>query len=379
MQANIQGALKEFKKLLPAIKQQISGIQKEFDKSNIKDITANVDLKPVQKQLKETKKQIKEAFDPNDISGLKIHFQNVEEETKKAKSYLEEYHKEMSKTKTNFQSYDTGSLQKYINDYAEETQNAIKQFKEAFDPNDISGLKIHFHDAAEETKKAGSALEEYHRKMEKTPNSFKTYEFHGSNAKNNSPPNTQTSDIQPRQSSLLLWDTLKAKIQQIKPAIQQFKQSLSSTGNSKELELLKYKISEVEEKLEQCKKGEIKLSYKEILQVEAELEKLNTKKAKLESGGKQNVFLNMFSNLKKMTPQLNGISSITVKIKNQIKQMSTNMKQGLGHVLKYAGALFSLRSIYSTLSSSAQSWLSSQNVQAQQLSANIEYMKYAMR
>lgn len=46
--------------------------------------------------------------------------------------------------------------------------------------------------------------------------------------------------------------------------------------------------------------------------------------------------------------------------------------------MKYAGALFSLRSIYSTLSSSASSWLSSQNAQAQQLSANIDYMKYAM-
>lgn len=70
--------------------------------------------------------------------------------------------------------------------------------------------------------------------------------------------------------------------------------------------------------------------------------------------------------------------NITKTITNNIKKMSTGIKTGLGHVLKYAGALFGIRSIYNTLKSSAQSWLSSQNSQAQQLSANIEYMKYSM-
>ncbi len=69
---------------------------------------------------------------------------------------------------------------------------------------------------------------------------------------------------------------------------------------------------------------------------------------------------------------------ITQKITNNIKGMAGRIKGSLGHVLKYAGALFSLRGIYNVLSSSAQSWLSSQNKGAQQLSANIEYMKYAM-
>ena len=58
--------------------------------------------------------------------------------------------------------------------------------------------------------------------------------------------------------------------------------------------------------------------------------------------------------------------------------MGTGVKNGLGHILKYAMALFSLRSVYSVLSSCAQSWLSSQNAGAKQLSANINYMKYAM-
>ena len=72
------------------------------------------------------------------------------------------------------------------------------------------------------------------------------------------------------------------------------------------------------------------------------------------------------------------LPKITQNITNNIKGMGIGVKNGLGHVLKYAMALFSLRSVYSVLSSCAQSWLSSQNVGAKQLSANINYMKYAM-
>lgn len=74
----------------------------------------------------------------------------------------------------------------------------------------------------------------------------------------------------------------------------------------------------------------------------------------------------------------NGLPKITQNITNNIKGMSSNLKNGLKHILKYAGALLSLRGIYSVLSNSARSWLSSQSAGAQQLSANIEYMKYAM-
>jgi len=65
-------------------------------------------------------------------------------------------------------------------------------------------------------------------------------------------------------------------------------------------------------------------------------------------------------------------------IGTKAKGVGTGIKSGIGTVLKYAAALFCLRSIYSTLSGCAQSWLSSQNAGAKQLSANIDYMKYSM-
>lgn len=190
--------------------------------------------------------------------------------------------------------------------------------------------------------------------------------------------NNNTENIKPNTNSINLWDMIKSKIQQVIPFVRQFKQQIQQVGGSKELELVKYKISEVEEKLENAKEGKIHLNTKEIIEAEAELERLNNKKDKLEKGGKGNFFSSFFSSLKKITPSMNNISGITIKIRNQIKQWNGGIKNGLGHVLKYATALFSLRSIYSVLSSSAQAWLGSQNKGAQQLSANIEYMKYAM-
>lgn len=80
----------------------------------------------------------------------------------------------------------------------------------------------------------------------------------------------------------------------------------------------------------------------------------------------------------KIKESFNQIPKITNQINTKITQMGKGLKQGLGHILRYAGALFSLQTIYSTLSSSANAWLSSQNSAAQQLNANIEYMKYSM-
>lgn len=138
-------------------------------------------------------------------------------------------------------------------------------------------------------------------------------------------------NIAPSANSLNLWDTLKNKIEQIKPSIQQLKQTLSGVGNNdKELGSFKQKIEQVKPSI---------------------------------------------SNIKN---SFNGLPKITQNITNNIKGMGSGLKNGLRQILRYAGALFSLQSIYSTLSGAAHTWLSSQNAEAKQLNANIEYMKYAM-
>lgn len=134
--------------------------------------------------------------------------------------------------------------------------------------------------------------------------------------------------------------------------------------------------------------------YTEIEMYNKQLDEAKSKMSQLKqevnqtsaSQGKMTSFFNAFkgkieqakTSVNGMKVHFNQIPKITQNITNNIKKMSNGVKAGLGHVLKYAGALFSLRGIYSVLSNSARSWLSSQNEQAQQLSANIEYMKHAM-
>lgn len=81
------------------------------------------------------------------------------------------------------------------------------------------------------------------------------------------------------------------------------------------------------------------------------------------------------SNMKNSFSQM---PKITQNITNNIKGIGSGLKQGVGHILKYATTLLSLKGIYSILSNCANTWLSSQNASAKQLSTNIDYMKYAM-
>ena len=129
--------------------------------------------------------------------------------------------------------------------------------------------------------------------------------------------------------------------------------------------------------------------YTEIEIYNKQLSEAKTKMSQLKQETKQtattqnklsgffSVFKDKISKLDftKVVEAFSRIPKITTKINNYIKKMGTGLKGGLRHVLKYAGALFSLRTIYSTISSLATNWLSSQNTEAKQASANIEYMK----
>lgn len=73
-----------------------------------------------------------------------------------------------------------------------------------------------------------------------------------------------------------------------------------------------------------------------------------------------------------------SIGNIVKNIGTKTKSVGNGIKSGIGTVLKYAGALFGITKVYQALRECASTWLSSQNAGAKQLSANIEYMKYAM-
>ena len=132
---------------------------------------------------------------------------------------------------------------------------------------------------------------------------------------------------------------------------------------------------------------EIEMYNKQLSEAKSKMAQLNQETNK--TAITQNKLSNFFGAFKQKIEQakpsianiknsFKGLPKLTQNITNNIKEMGTGVKNGLGHILKYAMALFSLRSVYSVLSSCAQSWLSSQNAGAKQLSTNINYMKYAM-
>lgn len=154
----------------------------------------------------------------------------------------------------------------------------------------------------------------------------------------------------------------------------------NSLANNKEYKSLSTQEEKLVQEIKlyntQLDKAKIKL-----IQLKQEISQTATSQNKLTS------FFNSFkgkleqakTSTKGLKNTFNQIPKITQNVTNNIKKMGVHLKGGLKHITRYALALFSLRGIYSVLSNSARSWLSSQNAQAQQLSANIEYMKYAMR
>ena len=160
----------------------------------------------------------------------------------------------------------------------------------------------------------------------------------------------------------------------------------NSLGNNKDFTALNSQAQKLYTEIEMYNK-QLSEAKNKMAQLEQETNKTATTQNKLGSffgAFKQKIeqvkpSLSSANNIFSKMPSIGqSLSKITQNVTGHIKNMGGGIKNGFGHILKYAGALFSLQSIYSTLSGCAQSWLSSQNAGAKQLSANIDYMKYAM-
>lgn len=88
----------------------------------------------------------------------------------------------------------------------------------------------------------------------------------------------------------------------------------------------------------------------------------------------------------KIGKMINFFSKGTKKIKDGFDTVTNksnkffdgnSVTSGLKKLMKYAFALFSIRGTYALLNSAANRWLSSSSTAAQQLSANIDYLKFA--
>lgn len=268
-------------------------------------------------------------------------------------------------------------------------KNAMKQAQEAFSKVDTKAMTNKLHQAVNFMKKK---MQDLKKSSENNEIAIKV---------NNKDAQKQISQIQKQIDSLQeKINARQIKLNVINPQIDKIvddtRKSVTPEGinpNSKAMDTTVDNVLNSNKDFTSLNSQAQKL-YTEIEMYNKQLEQAKSKTAQLEqetnkTATTQNRLSSFFSAFKQKIEQVKpsisniknsfkGLPKLTQNITNNIKGMGTGVRNGLGHVLKYAGALVSLRSIYSTLSSCAQSWLSSQNAGAKQLSANIDYMKYAM-
>lgn len=230
---------------------------------------------------------------------------------------------------------------------ANDAKRASKKVKEMFDPNDTSGMKINGKNIIKGFSSINGALKG------------------STNELNN------------------VLEAYRYKLKNVEQSAEVTKQKLSSIGH------VKYDSASLQNFVDNYKKID-SLDSKGKLNSEVKQSSSYLQNAKQKAG-------ELVRNLRQATAEklkngLKSIPSYISKISQGIKNLSSKfssvrdssskftgvLKNGLGQIIKMAGALLGIRTIYNLLRNSANAWLNSQNSQAQQLQSNIEYMKYAL-
>lgn len=290
----------------------------------------------------------------------------VEEALKEFQKILPEMTKIIKQTQEQLANVDMSKLQKAVKQQMPLFKKQIQNLKKSIENNDIS-IKINNKDAEKQISQTQKQIDSLNEKINARQIKLNVINPQIDKIVDDTRKNVTPEGINPNDKAMDItvnnalngnkdFTSLNSQAQKLYTEIEMY---------NKQLDVAKSKMAELKEQTSQTATTQNKLSSffsafkQKIEQVKPTI--LGVKK--------------IFS---KMPNIGQNLSKETQSITNNIKGMGTGFKNGLGQVLKYAGALFSLRSIYSALSSSANAWLSSQNAQAKQLSANIEYMKNSL-
>lgn len=292
--AKVEEALKEFEKMLPAIKEKMKQVQEAFSKVDTKTMTSK--LHQAVNFMKKKMQDLKKSSENNEIS-IKVNNKDAQKQISQIEKEIDSLQKKITSRQLKL-DITNNALDKIRNDT---NQSVIKEIPEA-------GNK--------------QIKQETYQKLDNNVN----------------------------------YQSLVKQSDKLNSEIEKYNELLSSA---------KFKMAELGQQTSQTSTTQNKLSsffgaLKPVIsKVTKECQKIS-------------------KSLCNLINPLNYIKKIVGGISNKLKGTGTTVKQGIGHILKYAMTLFSLRSVYSVLSSCAQSWLSSQNAGAKQLSANIEYMKNSL-
>jgi phage-related protein len=285
--AKVEEALKEFEKMLPAIKKTMKEAQDAFSKVDAKAMTSK--LHQAVNFMKKKMQDLKKSSENNEIA-IKVNNKDAQKQISQIQKQIDSLQEKINARQMKLNVINP-QIDKIVDDTRKSvTPDGINPNSKAMDTTVNNALSSNkdFTSLNSQAQKLYTEMEMYNKQLEQAKSKMAQLEQE----------TNKTATAQNKLSSF--FGAFKQKIEQVKPSI-----------------------------------SNIKNSFK-------------------------------------------GLPKLTQNITNNIKGMGIGVRNGLGHVLKYAGALFSMQSVYSALSGAAHTWLSSQNAGAKQLSANIEYMKYAM-
>lgn len=289
VQASVEQALSEFKKIVPQLKKTIKQVEDDLN---------NMDTKGMTNKVQQAVKQIKQKI--NEVKNTGVDRQ-LQSQFDRAGASVQKYQWQLNQTKEKLRQLYNEMDNIQANTWKAYTPEGIELGNESIEPavnNDLAKNK-QYQSLSKEVIKLEGEIASLNTKLNTTKQEY-----------------TQIgSQIQQTTSKQSMWNNV---VNKVKTSIAGLKKNTNSTGSAFE------SVANISEK--------VKNGCSQILK-------------------------------------------ITGRVVTKIRQIGTGFKQGLTHILKYAGALFSLQTIYSALSSSANAWLSSQNAQAQQLQANIDYLK----
>ena len=278
VQASVEQALTEFKKMVPQLKRTIKQVE-----DNLNNVETKGMVSRVQQAVQQVKQKVNEVKNNGIDKQLQTQFDRAGASVEKYQGQLDQLKEKLRQVYADMDTIQTNTWKQY-------TPEGIELGNKAIEPtvNNALGDNKQYQSLSREATKLEQQIVSLNGKLNTTKQEY----------------NQISGKIQEASKNQSIWNKAVSKV----------KNGISSVGSG---------VSQIKES---------------------------------------------FSNM----------PSITGKINTRITQMSKGMKQGLGHIFKYAAALISLESIYGALSGVANAWLNSQNQAAQQLNANIEYMKYAM-
>lgn len=183
-----------------------------------------------------------------------------------------------------------------------------------------------------------------------------------------------------KELEIIIKDNVEEVTNKIKKQIPQIKQQIKGVTDTVKQVIGQISVKSIIDKAQQAIS-----SVKKKLQSLKAINKINDLKIKVNNEDAKKQITQTEKKIDSLKSKIGLIKAISSKIGegfgkvlNPIKSMGIGLKNGAVNLMKYIGSFISLRTIYSTLKSAADAWLSSQNAEAQQLSANIDYMKTAM-